>query len=106
MQPRGYRYTHRKPRAHLHHRTPDVPVRQRVVVGASELGGMNDGTVEQDLKLEGCLEPLHSADRAAGGSPQLRANLILGIRGEVVIDGEPAAASIRQPFDPVVLREV
>ena len=67
---------------------------------------MHDGAVEQDLELEGRLEPLHSAHRAARRSPQLRANLVLGVGREVVIDDEPAAGAVRQPFDPVVLREV
>src|SRR3954447_10128894 len=67
---------------------------------------MNDGSVEQYLELERRLESFHSADRAAGRPPELWTDLVLRIRLEVVIDDEPAAGSVRQPFDPLVLRQI
>ena len=94
------------PRGDLHHRAADVVVRQRVVVDPTELGGMNDGAIEQDLQLERHLETLDSAHGATRRSPQLRTNLVLGVGREVVIDDEPTARAVRQPFDPGVLREI
>src|SRR5262249_25000740 len=65
MQPGFDRQAHRQALAHLRHRATDVSIRQRIVVRAPELGGMDDDAVDQDLKLERRLEPFHSADRAA-----------------------------------------
>ena len=106
MEAGAHLQTHRQPLADLLDRGADVAVRERVVVHAAELRGVNDLVVEQDLQLERRLEPFGSAHRAARRAPQLGPDLVLGIRREVVVDDEPAARAERQPFDPVVLREI
>ena len=106
MQSGAHAQAHRQPRRDLHHRAADVAVRERVILDTAKLGRVNEGAVEQDLQLEGFLETLDPAYRAARRSPQLRADLVLGVGREIVIDDEPAARAERQPFDPVVLREI
>ncbi len=106
MQPGAHLQAHRQPLADALNRRADVAVRERVVLHAAELCGVNDLIVEQDLQLERRLEAFGTAHRAARRAPELGTDLVLRVRREVVVDDEPAARAERQPFDPVVLREV
>ena len=66
---------------------------------------MHDLVVEQDLQLERRLEPFDASDRAARRR-ESSGRIVFGIRREIVVDDQPAACAERQPFDPVVLREI